>query len=417
MNDIIVKKDTLYIRNQLGKPMMWEITKCKHPIGHFYFKVSYGIINRIITTEVISVNMKDVDTQYNSLINAKRKKGYKFINELHETAEIPDNIALYSFLDKYLPYNRSNKDNYLLPMLATTFDNTNNKLFNKISNYIGQPKINGLRCFVSAYKNEEDMFNPIKLQFQSREGTIWKSLYDLEEYLLNLLPKELLINMVDGEFILDGEIYLPNKTVNEINHFVKDPNCKENKLLQYWVYDLAINNMIQANRQNYLNKVLFKHKFEPYDKDQHFNNTNRLVLVENETVINETIAYNERNRYIRIGFEGIMLRNPDAEYQFGKRNRSLIKYKSTTDGIFEIVNIVPEGIKRQNIPKLICKNDINNEYFECSIRGNMKYQEEVLKNKELFIGKNVFITYGERSGVNQVPFHIKDVRVIETRND
>lgn len=59
-------------------------------------------------------------------------------------------------------------------MLAKVY---NDNVFNKISNRLGQFKINGLRCLISAKRNEGDIFTPYKLLFQSREGTYWKSLY------------------------------------------------------------------------------------------------------------------------------------------------------------------------------------------------------------------------------------------------
>ena len=84
------------------------------------------------------------------------------------------------------------------------FEDENNKLFKKVSMYLGQWKINGLRCYISAYK-EEGMFGEIRLQFQSREGTIWNSLKALEYYLLTVIP-DYFLNKI--------------KKRNEITHFL-----------------------------------------------------------------------------------------------------------------------------------------------------------------------------------------------------
>ena len=99
------------------------------------------------------------------------------------------------------------------------------------------------------------------------------------------------------------------------------------------------------------------------------------------------------------------------DYQFGKRNLSMIKFKKSTDGIFQILDIYPEGTKRMDIPLLKCKNDINDATFECHIGGNFEYQNHILRNAKQYIGKFLDIEYGERSGVNQLPFHIKTVRL------
>ena len=114
-----------------------------------------------------------------------------------------------------------------------------------------------------------------------------------------------------------------------------------------------------------------------------------------------------------IGFEGLILRNPDKEYQYGARNSAMIKYKKSTDGRFKIVDIYPEGIKRQDIPLILVKNDINDATFEVHIGGSFEYQKSILENKEKYIGKTLFIEYGERSGVNQVPFHVKTVTLYD----
>ena len=106
------------------------------------------------------------------------------------------------------------------------------------------------------------------------------------------------------------------------------------------------------------------------------------------------------------------MRNPDAEYQYGKRNLSMIKYKKSTDGKFTIIDIYPEGIKRSNIPLFLCKNDINDSTFECHVGGSHAYQEYILQNKQNYIGKQMYVEYGERSGVNQLPFHIKTTYII-----
>ena len=90
----------------------------------------------------------------------------------------------------------------------------------------------------------------------------------------------------------------------------------------------------------------------------------------------------------------------------------MIKFKKSTDGKFQIVDIKPEGVKRPDIPLIICKNDINDAEFECRVGGTFDYQRSVLKEKDKYIGKYMNIEYGERSGVNKVPFHIKRTEII-----
>lgn len=394
----------LYRRNNFGEPCVWA---CRLEIPNLY--LYHGIIGKTITkTHVKGTYGIDEMTRY---INAKRKTGYKYLSELKDNVTLPVEGELLSYLNSYLPTIRTNEDGKVLAMLAKTYDNENNKLFKKVSSYFGQYKINGLRCFISAHNNNGDLFKPIRLEFQSREGEIWKSLNNLEEYLLNVIPDKFINRMINEHIILDGEVYLPGHTVNQINHYVKDPNCDENKLLQFWCYDLAIEDYTQDARLKILHNELNNYITSFNCREDHLNNKNRLIVLDSYDVYNDTGAYLCRNNFIDLGFEGLILRDPYKEYQFGTRNSAMIKYKSFTDGKFKIIDIYPEGTKRGNIPLFLCKNDINDETFEVHIGGDIDYQEEKLINKDKYIGKELLIEFGERSGVKQVPFHVKGVRL------
>lgn len=400
----------LYRRNNLGRPCFWEAKASCSPTQNIII-VSHGIVGKAIQVEEIHVarNPKDeVESRYKQ----KRKQGYKFLDEIKDdnwSTPVKED-ALLTYLETYLPYDRTTADGTLLPMLAKTFNNTNNKIFNKTPIRIGQYKINGLRCIISAKRNNTDMFKPITLRFQSREGTYWNSLSNLEDYLLTVIPNEFLNKMIDEDWELDGELYLPGYKVNEINHFVKDPKCKENKFIQYWCYDGIIDDTPQYRRLDILGQVFENKTYEFTSLNNHLNNKERFIYINNYTIENEDDAVKYRNLFIDLGFEGLILRDPDKEYQIGKRNSSMIKFKDVMEGSFKIINIYPEGISR-NIPLFLCKNDINNETFEVHINGTLKDQEKYLYSKDKFIGKTLYITFGERSGVSRVPFHVKTVRL------
>lgn len=398
----------LYRRNNFGQSCVWYA----RPIDNKTIEVFHGIVGKTIINDIIRVN-REPRAEITSRINAKLKVGYKHLWDIKDNVELPVEENLLAYLNKYLPNYRTTSDGTLLPMLAKVYDNTNNRLFKKVNSYIGQYKINGLRCFISAYRNNDDLFNRIKLKFQSREGTYWNSLHVLEDYLLSIFPYKLLNDMVEEHYILDGELYLSGHSVNEINHFVKDPTCKENKLLQFWCYDIAIEDMVQYNRLDYLYKTIGDYYNIFSSKEDHLNNKDKFILLPQYNICNEDVAYERRNRFINLGFEGLIMRNPEAEYQYGKRNLSMIKYKKSTDGKFTIVDIYPEGVKRKDIPLFLLRNDINNETFEVHLGGSFSYQKYVLANKEDFIGKEMFVEYGERSGVNQVPFHVKKTYIID----
>ena len=91
----------------------------------------------------------------------------------------------------------------------------------------------------------------------------------------------------------------------------------------------------------------------------------------------------------------------------------MIKFKISTDGKFTIVDIYPEGVKRKDVPFFLLRNDINDETFEVHLGGSFSYLKYVFDYKDDFIGKEMFVEYGERSGVAQVPFHVKQTYIID----
>ena len=350
-NDIFkeVYTKALYRRNNQGKPCVWYAFEPTNNNDIYFdnYLVLYGIIganNKIIGTN-IKQTQKTIKGEIQSKINEKRKKGYKYLSELKDNSELPTFDVLLRYLEQYLPYNRTDADDKLLPRLAKTLK-VDSDIFKNDKRFIAQPKINGLRCFISAYRNNNDLFKPISLQFQSREGKVWTSLTNLEEELLELLPKKVLEDMVEDGYVLDGELYIPGYNINMINSAVKNPNTKENKLLQFWCYDLAIENMLQIDRLAYLYTNIGK--FDTIkDKTTHLKNKNTLILVNDNRYCRKVeTAIENRDDFINMGFEGVILRDPNSEYQFGKRNSSMFKFKRSTDGLFTIIDIYPEGNKR-----------------------------------------------------------------------
>lgn len=397
----------LYRKNNAEQPYRWS---AELNTDKTYITVQYGIVGKATYTDSYKVTQKDADKELLSRYNEKRKQGYIAIEDVKDNSHLPpveDDTSFIAYLAAYLPSYRNNENNgNILPMLAKTY--TGN-VWKKTSCMLGQWKINGLRCFITAYKGDT-IFNPVRLKFQSREGIVWNTLTTLEDYLFDSLSADIIQNMLDDNWALDGEIYLPGYSVNEINHFVKDPNDIHNKLLQFWCYDIAIPEMVQHKRD----KIRLDIKpFTVFDsKDKHLNNKKQLVILPTYHICNDADAYAWRDKFIDLGFEGLILRNPDVDYQYGRRRVGYMeKFKAKTDGKFEIVDIQPE--RKRNLPIITCRNDINDSTFETRFSMPHDKQEYILNHKEDYIGKFVFISYGERSGVEKVPFHIKEVSLID----
>lgn len=397
----------LYKRNSNGKPIFWEIHKS--PTG--VIQVHYGLVRKEGHFEQINTHRK-IDDEIASQIKAKRKEGYKELQDLYDNAPVLDTFTgnLYDYLDNYLPKFNTHANGAFIPMLCKTLED--NKPFEK-GTYFGQWKINGERCIITATV-EQGLFELVKLHYRSREGVDWTDkLSYLDDILLPCIPQEVLDMMIEEGVGLDGELYLPGYGINEINSFIKNTELPQHYKLQYWLYDICIENMSALNRQILLNNNFSQyHPNHILKKEDHLNNTNRLILLNNDTVDNINMAISMRDYFISLGFEGLVIREKSAEYQFGgRRNNSMLKFKKKEDGLFEIIDIVPEGTKRSNLGKFVLKNDINDELFECTYNAPHAAQEEILINKNKYIGQKCLVEYRERSGVNQLPFHAKAVKI------
>ena len=397
----------LYKRNAQGKPIFWQISDSTNKIV-----VTYGLVGKLGHTAEIKTN-RQLNEEIKSQIIAKQKEGYKALSDLYDNAPdyFKDDKALINYLNTYLPKDNTHADGTFIPMLCKTLED--NKPFTK-SEYFGEYKIDGERCLITAYK-DEDLFGNIYLKYHSRHGIDWTDkLSYLDEFLIPIIPNYFLNMMIEEGIALDGELYLPGYGINEINSFIKNTELSQHYKLQFWCYDLAIDSMPAVSRYDTL-ETAFGNKICNFEsKNEHLNNKERFILLpafNNIRCIEDAIRH--RDDFINLGFEGLVIRDSKADYQFGgKRNSSMLKFKKIEDGKFLIVDIVPEGIKRRNLPKFICRNDINDELFECTINKKQDVQEEYLINKDKYIGKYMKVEYRARSGVKQVPFHAKGIDII-----
>ena len=409
---------TLYKRNAQGKPLVWSIEESKVPVGECLkeLRINYGLVGGTLHEEKIKITLKNAN-ELQSRVKAKRKEGYKELSELKDSGisqEVFDSSNIHAklqYLNSYLPKYSTTSEGFVLPMLAKVLED--NKPFEKFGTMLGQWKIDGLRCIIGAEKNDMDLFNPITLTYHSRTGEDWTNKMSwMDEILIPKISKELLDMMIEEGAYLDGELYLPGYSVNDINSFVKNAQLAQHYKLQYWCYDICCENMSAEKRNNLRISEISVKWLDVTCKETHLNNKEQLVILPTAYDLQSIDdALFLRNKFIDYGFEGIILRNPSAEYQFGKRNQAMFKFKKIDDGNFIIVDIISEH-KRSDLPLFVLRNDINDELFECSINKPQDVQREILINKDEYIGKYMQVEFRNRSGVKQCPFHARGVDII-----
>ena len=414
---------SLYKRNAQGKPLIWRAwteTFIRETREDFIV-TEYGLVGGNLHKELIKITAKKSD-ELQSRVNAKRKEGYKELSELKDSATLKEESfgsiveyehsqskILINFLNTYLPKYSTTSEGFVLPMLAKVLED--NKPFDKYGTMLGQWKIDGLRCIIGATDKSDDLFNPVTLTYHSRTGEDWTNkMCWMDEILLPKISKELLDMMIEEGACLDGELYLPGYSVNDINSFVKNTQLAQHYKLQYWCYDICCENMSAEKRDIYRIEHISTAVYNFDCRETHLNNTNQLVVLPTCFIKDLEQATILRNVFIDKGFEGLILRNPSAEYQFGKRNQAMFKFKKIDDGKFIIVDITSEH-KRSDLPLFVLRNDINDELFECSINKPQDEQRGILINKDKYVGKYMRVEFRARSGVSQVPFHARGIYI------
>lgn len=397
---------TMYKRNAKGLPIFWRIELDAMNL----IKITHGIVGKSSNIEYVPFNAakRKSSDEIKSLIKLKRKEGYKELSDLYDNAPkfIEDN-SLESYLNTYLPKFNTHADGKFIPMLCKTLQD--NKPFEK-NNYFGQWKINGERCIITAERHD-DLFNSIKLYYRSREGIDWTDkLSYLDDILIPRLHPIIIDMMVEEGVGLDGELYIPGYKINEINSFIKNENLPQHYILQYWLYDLCVENMSAINRHNLLIDKLAFNMPHIGNIEDHMNVKQPLVLLPAVVISDISEATKFRDLFIDKGFEGLIVRNVDSEYQFGgKRNNAMLKYKKIFDGRFSIVDIKED---KRGLPIFTLKNDINDELFDATINLPQDQQKHYLVAKDSIIAKGkAFVEYRERSGIKEVPFHAKIIKI------
>lgn len=399
---------TLYKRNAQGKPIFWTANEY---LGSNKIEIHHGIVGKEGHFEYIPTN-RNVYAEIQSMIKDKRKEGYKELKDLYDSA--PSELTgkeLQVYLDCYLPKFNTHEDGKFIPMLCKTLQD--NRPFEKGS-YLGDWKINGERCVITAEKSD-DLFQTIKLHYRSREGVDWTDkLSYMDEYLLPILQEtrsnEILDMMIEEGIALDGEMYIPGYTINEINSFIKNVDLLQHYELQFWCYDIAIDNMPAQHRKELLASSFGKHMALIMSKDDHLNNKERFVLLPYRPIDNITAATEARDYFINLGFEGLVIREENMDYQFGgRRNNAMLKYKKKEDGLFDIVAVKED---KRGLPIFTLKNDLNDELFDATINLPQDKQRIYLDIKDSVIAHGkALVEYRERSGVKEVPFHAKIINI------
>jgi len=213
-----------------------------------------------------------------------------------------------------------NIGNPVYPMLAQKYDiGSVKKRKNDIEFpcYV-QPKLDGYRCMVSS-----------GLVFRSRVGKEFRRMEHLVKSVKRFYERLERRGVDVSGLYLDGELYSDELPFEEISGIIRVEKTKDEdkeRMIKYHMYDLYDENrpdMDYEERNALLNSVRITW--------EHIG----VVMTEVCERKGDIRAYH--NRYVEMGYEGLMLRNKTGKYLLKSRSYDLQKYKEFEDSEFTVV--------------------------------------------------------------------------------
>lgn len=253
--------------------------------------------------------------------------------------------------------NPKNTNRNHLPMLAYDFNKKSDKV---IYPCFVQPKLDGVRALFYNGK------------FYSRNGN---QFYDLEH-----IKEEL----SECNLILDGELYTGEIKFEELVGLVKkqsksEEDKKKSEKIKFVVYDIISDDTFSSRNYNLNN--FFDQKF----------------LLHTQPLITEECKQQQdiktfHDKYVKLGYEGLIIRNKKGKYQEKNRSNDLLKYKEFKEDEFEIVDYKCGTGQDANAVIWICKTK-HGKIFNARPEGTLEERRKLYRQGNSNIGKLLTVRY------------------------
>ena len=377
----------LITRDAKGKIRCIDINYTQEDGGHCIHRTSWQYQGKrteqpdiLITEGKVNRDTKaQCILQFNGLLRSYLDKGYK------EIERDPDSYTVDQ-LDSFLPEYNTDANGFKKHMLAKPADKVKKSSIDKLDYWYASRKIDGVRA--SLYWNGK------RICSASRGGKD----YDLA--IRHFIENEKLIEYFKShpDIVLDGELYKHGKSLQQISGAARlEKNAYDCDWLQYYLYDVMIP------------KVPFKHRlkilidiakqlhigFDPYHEFK--KDDLKMQIVPQVKVSGYDNIIDLHNKYVQEGWEGVVCRDPDAEYKFGSRGNSMIKFKMYRDDCFRVVGMEP-GLRGSEDMVFILETKDGKE-FKAKPLGDRSVKEEYWNNFEIkykgLIGECKFFYYSD----------------------
>lgn len=195
------------------------------------------------------------------------------------------------------------------------------------------------------------------------------------------------LSQIDSLYVLDGELYAHGLSFQENMKLIKKERL-ESVNVKYHVYDLIVD-------------IPFGFRYELLAKK--VEGLKHIELVPTYVINNEDDLKMRHAQFLSEGYEGTIIRWGEQGYDINKRSSYLLKYKDFLDMACPVIDVIPfEKWPKQG--KVVCLQP-DGQTFECGMKFSHSEREEILTNKEKYIGQTAEIRFFEYTdgGVPRFP--------------
>jgi hypothetical protein len=365
----------LYYKNVSGKLRFWKIEVDSNDDGHGIITIRYGEVGTknprakiTIVKEGKNIGRSNETTPYEQALKTASERFIKKSNEAYlDIKDIPD----------------PRKADVIRPMLVTKYTNTSRKRGKKIKMsfpcYI-QKKRDGVRCLTTLRDN--------KIFLYSRHGKTYINCPHIVEELKLCYARV----KNDTHLHLDGELYSHGMALQTLRGIAMrsvnldtEENTRERLQIEFHIFDCLYTNYLKLNykwRLGHITKFLKKGNKDTYKY---------LKLVDTDIVKSEDEMIMKTKEYVRNGYEGTILRDPNGVYELGSsttggRSYSVQKYKLENEERALILGIDESPNHGKYGYVFVCRTEKTYKTFRMTGIGTEEYKKEVLASKDQYRG-------------------------------
>jgi len=270
----------------------------------------------------------------------------------------------------------------ILPMLAKSYEKEIEKVDWKKAVFI-QPKLDGMRCLAILKDGEVTLI--------SRKGKIIDTVPHINNALVELSKTT--------NVVLDGELYAHGKTFQENMRLLKKNRGLETEEILYHIYD-TVSDQSYINRYDIIKNVVEQIEVNAFE-------TLKVELVSTAFIDNVNKVKDFHSLFLGQGYEGSIIRHGSSGYDINKRSSSLLKVKDFIDKAYPIIDVVPSE-RRPEQGVIVCEmpsGNIHNKTFHANLKFSHAEREEILNNKDKYIGQTAEIRFFEftEDGIPRFP--------------